>query len=201
MAMTVSRRSVLKTTIGAAIGGTVISTAAQAQTQHVGGPTDRFFRDDWFGEPWRKPETVVLIHGALESGVVWYAWVPTLAKEFRVVRPDLPGCGLSTVPAGFEWSFPGLAALHRERARQGGRRVRSYRRRENRRSGRDAVRCRFSRKDAVSLRRQRAGFGHLDYKSIACSAERPTRVVRIRSRWSNTGTRWRRTRRKRARRG
>ena len=110
MAMTVSRRSVLKTTIGAAISGTVISTAAQAQTQHVGGPTDRFFRDDWFGEPWREPETIVLIHGALESGVVWYAWVPTLAQEFRVVRPDLPGCGLSTVPAGFDWSFPGLAA-------------------------------------------------------------------------------------------
>jgi pimeloyl-ACP methyl ester carboxylesterase len=111
MAIHVSRRSVLKTTIGAAIGGTgIISTAAPAQTQPVGGPTDRFFRDDWFGEPWRKPEAVVLIHGALESGVVWYAWVPALAKEYRVLRPDLPGCGFSTVSAGFEWSFPGLAA-------------------------------------------------------------------------------------------
>ena len=110
MALTVSRRSVLKTTIGAAIGGTgIVSTAAQAQTQPVGGPIDRFFRDDGFGEPWRKQQAVVLIHGALESGVVWFAWVPTLAKEYRVLRPDLPGCGLSTVPAGFEWSFPGLA--------------------------------------------------------------------------------------------
>jgi pimeloyl-ACP methyl ester carboxylesterase len=36
--------------------------------------------------------------------------VPTLAKEYRVLRPDLPGCGLSTVPAAFDWSFPGLAA-------------------------------------------------------------------------------------------
>jgi pimeloyl-ACP methyl ester carboxylesterase len=110
MAITVSRRSVLKTTIGAAIGGTgIVSTAAQAQTQLVGRPTDRFFRDDWFGEPWRKPQVVVLIHGALESGIVWFAWVPTLAKEYRVLRPDLPGCGLSTVPAGFDWSFAGLA--------------------------------------------------------------------------------------------
>jgi 3-oxoadipate enol-lactonase len=110
MANTVSRRSVLKTTIGATIGGTgIVSTAAHAQTQPAGGPTDAFFRDDWFGEPWRKPEAVVLIHGALESGVVWFAWVPTLAKEYRVLRPDLPGCGLSMVPAGFEWSFPGLA--------------------------------------------------------------------------------------------
>lgn len=110
MAITVSRRSVLKTTIGAAAGGTGIVSTAPAQTQPVVGPTDRFFRDDWFGEPWRKPEVVVLIHGALESGVVWYAWVPTLAKEYRVLRPDLPGCGLSTVPAAFEWSFPSLAA-------------------------------------------------------------------------------------------
>jgi len=37
--------------------------------------------------------------------------VPTLAREYRVLRPDLPGCGLSTVPAGFEWSFPGLAGF------------------------------------------------------------------------------------------
>jgi pimeloyl-ACP methyl ester carboxylesterase len=113
MAITVSRRSILKTTcaIGAAVGGaSIIPTGALAQTQPTDVPTDRFFRDDWFGEPWRKPEAVVLIHGALESGIVWYAWMPTLAKEYRVLRPDLPGCGLSTVPAGFEWSFPGLAA-------------------------------------------------------------------------------------------
>lgn len=110
MALTVSRRSVLKTAIGVAIGGTgLAATAAKAQTQSAAGPTDRFFRDDWFGEPWRNPEVVVLIHGALESSVVWFAWVPTLAKEYRVLRPDLPGCGLSAVPAGFEWSFSGLA--------------------------------------------------------------------------------------------
>ncbi len=112
MPTTVSRRNVLKTAcaIGAAAGGVaVVSAEAQLETQPGREPTDRFFRDDWFGEPWRKPQTVVLIHGALESGVVWFAWVPTLAREYRVLRPDLPGCGLSTVPAGFEWSFPGLA--------------------------------------------------------------------------------------------
>ncbi len=110
MAITLSRRHVLKTTIGAAIGGTgIVAAAAHAQPRPLGEPTERFFRDDWFGEPWRKHDAVVLIHGALESGVVWFAWVPTLAKEYRVVRPDLPGCGLATVPAGFEWSFAGLA--------------------------------------------------------------------------------------------
>jgi 3-oxoadipate enol-lactonase len=111
MAISLSRRSVLTTTIGAAVGGaSLVANEAPAQTQAGGESTDRFFRDDWFGEPWRKPEAVVLIHGALESGVVWYAWVPTLAQEYRVLRPDLPGCGLAPVPAGFEWSFPGLAA-------------------------------------------------------------------------------------------
>jgi pimeloyl-ACP methyl ester carboxylesterase len=113
MAITVSRRNVLKTTyaIGAAVvGGSILPTRSSAQTQPAPLLTDRFYRDDWFGEPWRTPEAVVLIHGALESGIVWYAWIPGLAKDYRVIRPDLPGCGLSTVPAGFEWSFAGLAA-------------------------------------------------------------------------------------------
>ena len=111
MTITVSRRSVLQTTcaVGAAVAGIVPTTGA-AQTRSTDSPTDGFFRDDWFGEPWRNPQAVVLIHGALESGIVWYAWMPTLAKEYRVIRPDLPGCGLATVPKGFEWSFASLAA-------------------------------------------------------------------------------------------
>jgi len=111
MGISVSRRNVLKTcAIGAAVAGAgIVPNAAPAETRPVDGPTDRFFRDDWFGEPWRTPETVVLIHGALESSIVWYAWMPALAKEYRVLRPDLPGCGLSTVPAGFKWSFRSLA--------------------------------------------------------------------------------------------
>lgn len=113
MADTLSRRSLLKVTSsigGALVAGGAVSNGAQAQPPSTDGPTDRFLRDDWFGEPWREPEVVVLVHGALESGIVWYAWVPTLAQEYRVIRPDLPGCGLSTVPAGFDWSFAGLAA-------------------------------------------------------------------------------------------
>jgi 3-oxoadipate enol-lactonase len=113
MASNLSRRSVLKTAaaLGAVVGGPeLLPRAAEAQPRTHDAPTDRFFRDDWFGEPWREPQVVVLVHGALESGVIWYAWVPTLAKEYRVLRPDLPGCGLATVPDGFEWSFRGLAA-------------------------------------------------------------------------------------------
>lgn len=112
MAITVSRRSILTTScaVSAAVAGAGIVPARAAETRCADAPTERFFRDDWFGEPWRKPEAIVLVHGALESGIVWYAWVPTLAKHYRVLRPDLPGCGLATVPAGFKWSFAGLAA-------------------------------------------------------------------------------------------
>jgi pimeloyl-ACP methyl ester carboxylesterase len=112
MKLTVSRRSVLKTTcaVSAAVAAAGVAPTGVAETRPTDGPTDGFFRDDWFGEPWRNPQVVVLIHGALESGIVWYAWMPTLAKEYRVIRPDLPGCGLATVPQGFEWSFASLAA-------------------------------------------------------------------------------------------
>ncbi|HSV23579.1 MAG TPA: alpha/beta fold hydrolase, partial [Xanthobacteraceae bacterium] len=72
---------------------------------------DFFYRDDWFGEPWRKPEAAVLIHGNAESSIVWYGWLPRMGQEFRVLRPDLPGLGRSRIPAGFEWSLPSLAAF------------------------------------------------------------------------------------------
>lgn len=112
MEITVSRRNLLKTTCVIGAAGGIAPAAAQIELGDGGAeaPSDRYFRDDWFGEPWREPQAIVLVHGALESGIVWYAWIPALATEYRVVRPDLPGCGRSAVPAGFEWSFPSLAA-------------------------------------------------------------------------------------------
>jgi pimeloyl-ACP methyl ester carboxylesterase len=98
--------------VSAAMGG-FASTQALAQ----GGPASNaskeelFYREDWFGEPWRKPEVAMLIHGNDESSVVWFGWVPRMAREFRVLRPDLPGFGRSKVPAGFEWSLPSLATF------------------------------------------------------------------------------------------
>jgi pimeloyl-ACP methyl ester carboxylesterase len=66
------------------------------------------YRDDWLGEPWHTPETVLMIHGVYESGIAWYGWVPRMAQQFRVLRPDLPGSGNSRIPDGFEWSLPSL---------------------------------------------------------------------------------------------
>src|SRR5215213_7538969 len=53
------------------------------------------YEDDYFGEPWKIPETVLLIHGAAESSKAWFAWVPHLARTFRVLRPDQRGFGQS----------------------------------------------------------------------------------------------------------
>jgi pimeloyl-ACP methyl ester carboxylesterase len=69
------------------------------------------YEDEYFGEPWKTPETVLLIHGAAESSKAWYAWVPHLARSFRVVRPDMRGFGQSTLGSGaFEWTPTALAA-------------------------------------------------------------------------------------------
>ena len=61
---------------------------------------------DDFTDPWSKPETILLLHGNAESSLAWYAWVPHLARRYRVVRPDRRGFGASTpMPPDFEWSF------------------------------------------------------------------------------------------------
>jgi 3-oxoadipate enol-lactonase len=118
MAVTSSRRDVLHFGTAAAIGVSAVADAlgpvgavAQGALSSNTSTDDFFYREDWFGEPWRKPETAVLIHGNAESSIVWYAWLPRMAQEFRVLRPDLPGLGRSPIPAGFEWSLPSLAAF------------------------------------------------------------------------------------------
>ena len=70
-----------------------------------------FYLDDWLGEPWLKPEPAVLIHGAGESSEAWFGWVPRMAQHFRLLRPDLPGFGHSTLRDDFEWSVANLAAV------------------------------------------------------------------------------------------
>jgi pimeloyl-ACP methyl ester carboxylesterase len=70
-----------------------------------------YYEDDYFGEPWKTPETVLLIHGAAESSKAWFGWVPHLSRKFRVVRPDQRGFGHSQLSSGpFTWSPEALAA-------------------------------------------------------------------------------------------
>jgi 3-oxoadipate enol-lactonase len=74
-------------------------------------PVELFYRDDWLGAPWVKPDPVMFIHGNDESGVSWYGWVPRMGQEFRLLRPDLPGFGQSAIPPGFQWSISSLATI------------------------------------------------------------------------------------------
>ena len=61
------------------------------------------YYDDQFTDPWRSPSSVLLQHGFSRSGRFWYNWVPLLARDFRVLRPDMRGMGLSVSdPAAYE---------------------------------------------------------------------------------------------------
>jgi len=114
MTRMVSRRQLL---VGlSALAGTLTSKTTGAQSLPARSveedyKEDLFYREDWLGEPWRMPEPVVLIHGNDESSVEWYAWVPRMAQEYRLIRPDLPGLGHSRVPRGFQYSLANLATF------------------------------------------------------------------------------------------
>jgi pimeloyl-ACP methyl ester carboxylesterase len=67
------------------------------------------YRVDDFTDPWTTPQTILMLHGNAESGFAWYGWVPTLARRYRVVRPDMRGFGQSTpMPREFPWSLDRL---------------------------------------------------------------------------------------------
>jgi pimeloyl-ACP methyl ester carboxylesterase len=133
MTAKISRRGLLHISYGtaaalgiSAVAGEFDSTTELARSEPAGNspgegktaPTasadsraQLFYRDDWFGEPWLKPEPALLIHGVGESSIAWFGWVPRMAREFRVLRPDLPGLGQSAIPPNFEWSMPNLATV------------------------------------------------------------------------------------------
>ena len=57
------------------------------------GGASLYYRYDDFTDPWEKRPIVILAHGHPRNSNMWYAWVPGLARDFRVVRPDLRGLG------------------------------------------------------------------------------------------------------------
>jgi len=61
---------------------------------------------DDYTDPWREPETILMLHGNAESSASWFGWVPQLARHYRVVRPDMRGFGASTpMPRNFPWTL------------------------------------------------------------------------------------------------
>jgi 3-oxoadipate enol-lactonase len=70
---------------------------------------DMHYAVDDFTDPWRQPQTILMLHGNAESGLAWYAWVPKLARQFRVVRPDMRGFGASSaMPRDYPWTLDRL---------------------------------------------------------------------------------------------
>ncbi|MGZ5258011.1 MAG: alpha/beta fold hydrolase [Burkholderiales bacterium] len=53
---------------------------------------------DDYSDPWRRADTVILVHAAMGSSKRFYAWVPHLARDFRVARIDMRGHGASAIP-------------------------------------------------------------------------------------------------------
>jgi 3-oxoadipate enol-lactonase len=125
MAETISRRSLLHKSYGAATALGISTLASEltpvgvsAQSAPIFGPSvsissgiQLHYKEDWLGAPWLKHEPALLIHGNLETSDSWFEWVPRMAQEFRVLRPDLPGFGYSTLPRGFEWSLESIPTV------------------------------------------------------------------------------------------
>src|SRR5438034_11527825 len=53
---------------------------------------------DDFTDPWKRAPTLLLLHAAMGSARRYFAWVPYLVRDWRVVRLDLRGHGRSQVP-------------------------------------------------------------------------------------------------------
>ena len=69
-----------------------------------------FYTVDDFTDPWAQAETVVLHHGMAKNHKLWYGWIPTIARHYRVVRFDMRGMGQSTAPQpGYPWSVDNFA--------------------------------------------------------------------------------------------
>ena len=58
-----------------------------------------YYEIDDCTDAWKKPETVVMIHGFTENTTAYRAWVPHLARNYRVIRFDQLGFGQSSAVA------------------------------------------------------------------------------------------------------
>jgi pimeloyl-ACP methyl ester carboxylesterase len=63
---------------------------------------------DDFSDPWGPHEPLILIHAAMGSTRRLYKWVPILARDFRVVRPDMRGHGETQIPGPTQLSLERL---------------------------------------------------------------------------------------------
>jgi pimeloyl-ACP methyl ester carboxylesterase len=90
------------------LGANAITTQTQHKTVQV-EDVDIFYRE---AGPKDAP-VIVLLHGFPTSSHMYRNLIPDLAKNYRVIAPDYPGFGNSSMPAlnEFEYSFDNLAKV------------------------------------------------------------------------------------------
>jgi pimeloyl-ACP methyl ester carboxylesterase len=90
------------------LGANATSTQTQYKTIEV-DEVEIFYRE---AGPKDGP-VIVLLHGFPTSSHMYRNLIPDLAKDYRVIAPDYPGFGNSSMPslAEFEYSFDNLATV------------------------------------------------------------------------------------------
>ncbi|TVY48169.1 3-oxoadipate enol-lactonase [Lachnellula occidentalis] len=64
---------------------------------HTNGQKTHYLEDD-FTDPWKPRETIIIQHGFARHAAFWYHWIPVLSRNYRVIRRDARGHGLSSSP-------------------------------------------------------------------------------------------------------
>lgn len=65
----------------------------------------------WHVQVAGKGPVLLLLHGTGASTHSWRDLLPLLARDYRVIAPDLPGHGFTETPRSAELSLPGMAEL------------------------------------------------------------------------------------------
>lgn len=66
---------------------------------HANGQTS-YCEIDNFTDPWAAPPPTLLIqHGFARTSQFWYHWIPSLSRNFRIIRRDIRGHGRPSFPS------------------------------------------------------------------------------------------------------
>lgn len=65
--------------------------------RHPNGQTTHLIVDDYTG-PWVELQTILIQGGFARHSGFWYHWIPSLARDYPVIRRDTRGHGKSTAP-------------------------------------------------------------------------------------------------------
>jgi pimeloyl-ACP methyl ester carboxylesterase len=100
-----------------AIGGAALYTPDKPLAElkaRWGGPPSKFVEVDGLAIHYRDEGTgpaLLLLHGSGSSIHTWQAWADALSKDHRVVRLDLPSCGLTGPFPDDDYRIPHMEQL------------------------------------------------------------------------------------------